>query len=151
MLFFVIINMIALLVSLGSIFETIQTNAELLQWYGGEFRTALTIEILGSVVFLVSLVFCVLWIIQIFQRKPLFLRFLQIEAIIGVAAQIIMLIAVYIVRHYIELDMSTTIGMLTGGIAGFFLWTLYFCKSVRVRTYMGSDEHMSKALFAYRQ
>jgi hypothetical protein len=39
------------------------------------------------------------------------------------------------------------LGTFFGLATGLILMTMYFCKSVRVRTYMGSTEYLDTALF----
>jgi hypothetical protein len=46
--------------------------------------------------------------------------------------------------------MGQAFGIFIGIALGFFLFPLYYCKSVRVRTYMGGDEFKEKAIFAYK-
>jgi hypothetical protein len=108
----------------------------------------------GQIVALAAVVFFIMSIVQIFKRKPLFLRFEQIGLIL-IAVSVVL--DTFIPAGMIGLDwydtevLTNSISIFIGCAVGFFLYTLYFCRSVRVRTYMGADEYAKKALFAYKQ
>ena len=90
---------------------------------------------------LTASVLSILYAIQVVQRKTLFLRFIQIGYMVNCVSGIFSIASVGVYA-------ITTI---IGNISGFFLATLYYCKSVRVRVYMGTDEYMDKAFFSYKQ
>lgn len=48
------------------------------------------------------------------------------------------------------IDVSSMIGSIIGSAIGLLLLTLYYCKSVRVRTYMGNTDYMDKAIIKFR-
>ena len=153
LLFFVIVNIISVARALLIVKNEITGSVDILQYAYGNISTALIINIIAQVTTFAALVLAVMWIIQVFQRKTMFLRILQIESIIMTASYILSFIAISIIgfENYDGNVISTNTSVLVGTVAGFFLMTLYYCKSVRVRTYMGTDEYMNKAIFSYEQ
>jgi len=122
-------------------------------WYPEGMETAALISLIVEVIGLVTIPLCVLYLVNIFRRKPNFLLFYQLYVIVTVLYIIFRRIVPSSIIGYeyaIYDPLSAQIGSLVGAIIGFFLWTLYYCKSIRVRTYMGSDEYMDKAIFAYK-
>jgi hypothetical protein len=87
-------------------------------------------------------------VVAIIQRIPTFLRLYQVLAIANVAVSLISGISLVVrVGSAAASVMGTTVGTMLGGIIGLVLMTMYFCKSKRVRTYMGSTEYLDAALF----
>ncbi|MDR2599427.1 MAG: DUF2569 family protein [Oscillospiraceae bacterium] len=163
LLFLVILNIIAIVIDAFSSIPDVLESIDLLVWLGEgnqaavvlpeNFKDALTIALVGEVVGLLTIVFSAIFVVQVFQRKSTFLRFAQLSALAGiffvVVARLIpnaMIGSEWIGEDYI----TPAISSLTGAIIGFFIFPLYYCKSIRVRTYMGSDEYMHKAIFAYK-
>jgi len=114
------------------------------------FETALYITIVGQVVGLLTILFTLLFVVQVFQRKSTFLRFHQLGVIVSIFYVICVGIIPNIMLDVIDADFSQNIGIFVGSIVGFFIFALYMSKSNRVRIYMGSDEYMDKAIFAYK-
>jgi hypothetical protein len=105
--------------------------------------------VFSQIVLLCIAVFHVLYIVKVFQRNPSFLRVWQI----GTILIIINVLLVVVVTGMLDADssvLSEINGNVTGNVLRFLLLTWYYCKSVRVRTYMGSDEYINKAIFAYK-
>jgi len=157
LLFFVICGILGIVMNIVTLFREVATyseNAGLLRAVSGSIKTALNLALYGQIIIALGVVFQIVFIVNIFQRKPPFLRFYQISAIVLLCASII---SFFIPAGMIGFDafagnvMSQVVSGLIGSIVGFFLLTYYYCKSRRVRTYMGSDEYMAKALFSYKQ
>ncbi|MDR2589892.1 MAG: DUF2569 family protein [Oscillospiraceae bacterium] len=163
LLFFVIINIIAIVVdAFGSIPDVLE-SIELFAMLGEvnlsaaglpeNFKNALTIALIGEVVGLLTIVFSIIFVVQVFNRKSTFLRFAQLSALAGI---FFLIVARLIPNTMVGIDymgedyITPAISSLIGSIIGFFIFPLYYCKSIRVRTYMGSDEYMHKAIFAYK-
>ena len=132
-------------------------------WYLGVLRTATIMKIFGCCISFSGVAFEIVFIVNFFQGTPKFLFFLQLSRIISAASLVFM----YLIPAVIINDFSSyasffndsvpnvtggayTIGNAFGVIAGFFLLTYYYCKSARVRTYMGGAEYIDKAIFRYR-
>jgi len=117
------------------------------------FVAATYISFLGQAVGLLTIVFTIIFIVQVFQRNPAFLRSFQIFRLAGIFYAIFagIIPTMMIGGNVVGAEMvGFLIGSTLGSVAGLFLITLYFCKSKRVRIYMGSDEYMSKAIFAFK-
>jgi len=140
LLFFVVYFIIGLVMS---IIATL-ISSPIMFIYGSTTGYAY-IAILSTIV---SCALSILLIVQLCTKKSTFLRIYQLSVIIGISLSLI----------------QTLFGSF-GGFGGFggsvllsilfslipfFLMTLYFCKSIRVRVYMGNDEYMSKAIFAFK-
>jgi len=157
LLFFVIANMIGVVVdavvSLSGIAETITLFGEIpmiRSLLPDNFESALYITLIGEVVGLLTIVFTILFVLQVFQRKHTFLRFYQLAMFAGMFYAIFVGVIPNVMLDYFDASFSRNIGTLLGSIAGILLVTLYMCKSIRVRTYMGSDEYMYRAIFAFK-
>ena len=94
----------------------------------------------------------------IYKRNRIFLCFYQLTSILMMIIVAIICIAVFAIANSVKSSVglyggsldtysSTLITYGVSGIVGLILMTMYFCKSERVRTYMGSTEYMEKALF----
>ena len=154
LLLFVILNIIIIVSNLGTAINEIRTSAEALGWFssGSDIWNAVVINIVGQIITIAAVIFQILFIVQIFGRKHLFLRLDQISRIILFVSTIFTFIVVGMIG--MENYGSDTVSQITTSLIsvclGFFLMPLYYCKSIRVRTYMGSDEYMEKAIFAYK-
>jgi len=99
----------------------------------------------------IAAIIAMICVAQIFKRKEKFLKYLQLSQFINILARVIARIALIVEFPGILtnriIDLVITIGVLTAICA---LTTLYFCKSVRVRAYMGSDDYIAKAIFRFR-
>jgi hypothetical protein len=101
-------------------------------------------------------------ITQVLCKSHNFLRTFQIMIFVGFAIEIIHEVFVQLpvtiaaieafslAQNIIVILCFDIIRLSFSSAIIFFLPTCYFCKSVRVRTYMGSDEYMRKALFAFK-
>lgn len=85
--------------------------------------------------------FCYKMHVMVKNKNPLFLRFYEITMIILTAVTVL----VCMVSGYRKMT-DLIKALLEAGII-FFAWTTYFRKSVRVRTYFGSDEYLKKSIF----
>ena len=105
----------------------------------------------GSIlVDLVSIGLSVIMIVLIVQRHPKFLRIYQILTIANAALSLFVTVPMAINLRATNAAPVLAIGILGtffGLATGLILMTMYFCKSVRVRTYMGGTEYQQKALF----
>jgi len=105
--------------------------------------------LLAKVIYFVNLGFALAGSVMVIRRKPRFLRVRQINLFIA-ALQIILTHA----RSVIIADeaaalMSIVIPIMAIIVVPFemYLVLLYYFRSVRVRTYMGSDEYLRLAFF----
>jgi len=138
-------------VSITGLAETIELF-ELRAYLPESFEAALFMTLVGQIVGLLTVVFTILFIVQVFQRKPTFLRFHQLGLLAGVFYALFAgLIPNIMIIDYVEVEnIPQNIGVIVGSIIGLFLFALYMSKSLRVRIYMGSDEYMEKALVAFK-
>lgn len=100
---------------------------------------------------LLTIAFNIVFVVMVFTRKPHFLLIYQIQVIVSI---VIVVIETFMIlgspgAAYIE-EVSTTVGSTVGAIAALIVWTLYFCRSVRVHTYMGGTEYIDKAIIKFR-
>ena len=140
-------------ISISGIVETIDIFEDLSlyrDFFPDNFETALYITLIGEIVGLLTIVFTIMFIVQVFKRKSTFLLFHQLSLCAAVFYTICVGIIPNVMLEMFDADFSSNIGMLVGSIIGFFVFALYMSKSIRVRTYMGSDEYMDKALFAFK-
>ncbi|MBQ9387887.1 MAG: zinc-ribbon domain-containing protein [Lachnospiraceae bacterium] len=150
LLVFVIGNFVSVLYGLGQIRESFTAVSEssdyaaLIIDYSGigyfiGLYMLLAVQIFGIVV-------NIIYPIKVIKRNSSSLRFLQLTTIIESG---IFLTAVIILIASIGMDREffvTAISGIFGSAASFVLFTLYYMRSVRVRTYFGSEEYMRKAL-----
>lgn len=112
------------------------------------FRTAVQIDLVAAIVVLITVVFQIVFLVNLFRRNANFLKFLQLAIICAFIATVLGLISANMVREFLEQEIfAQLIGTLVGNVIGLILYTMYYSRSVRVRTYMGSDEFLEKALF----
>jgi len=120
---------------------------------GGEFWLQLVIQICA----VYAIVMQVTYALMIIRRDPRFVRTWQL-IYIGTFAGTLALLAAHLIYGYPQEDASTynsafAIGLVSDIFAflaipiGLGLLTLYISKSVRVRTYMGSDKYLRLAFF----
>jgi len=98
-----------------------------------------------------STVIQVTYAVMIIRRDPRFVRTWQL-IYIGSALSMAMTIALHLVYGYpgntsFAYGLAKDILSLAMVPAGLGLYTLYYAKSVRVRTYMGSDKYLRLAFF----
>ena len=150
LLFFVIMMGI---VVIYDIYSVITTNAELNQY--SQYLAALgmgaynTFFMVWSVFVVIECLLMVGLIVLIVMRNDIFLKYYQIVCIVNLVLGIIIMVYAGSLPNIGDSFASMTssfIGSIGGAIAGFILMTMYYCKSVRVRTYMGSTSYIDKAL-----
>lgn len=141
LLFFVICWGLGALVGVGSIVRTLS----MFPHFNIVFIRSLLIPLLSN---LMPTVVCIVMIVAIVQRVPTFLRLYQVLAIVNLAVSLISGISLVIRVGSAPVSMmGTAVGTVLGGIIGLVLMTMYFCKSVRVRVYMGTTQYLDTALF----
>jgi hypothetical protein len=164
LLFFVVV---AILGDVSSFFSLIGKNGLPAALVSGNWLSILT-----QLVSLAVLALSVVWIVMIFRRDPRFFRIWQLE---WLASFISMPFAIGTMAFAFAGDGFTAafsemfdefgmdaaeivpfvkVGILVGGVLGlllfilfFFLMMRYYKSSVRVRTYMGSDQYLRLAAF----
>ncbi len=153
LLFFVIINIISLVTASINIIRDFVVITEELEYASREYTKVINLIIIGDIIAIASLTMILLYIIQIFSRKRLFLRFEQLARILSVTSVVFtsILPCIIVDVRYFESLFSQAISGIIGTCLGLFLMTLYYCKSIRVRTYMGSTEYIDKAFFKFKE
>lgn len=92
-----------------------------------------------------------LLVVLVIQRNPLFLRVYQFLSIAEVAVGVVSrLLSRLFAMSQFGVGFISIGGGIVGGIIGLCLMTLYFCRSKRVRAYMGSTEYLDQAIFRLR-
>ena len=117
-----------------------------------EFRTAVRIELIGSVVMLSLIILQIAFVVSVFQRKPIFLRIEQISYIIACLANISFVVSANMAGMFNPgTEAFELVARPFAAIIGMIIMTAYYSLSVRVRVYMGSDEYITKALFSFKR
>ncbi|MCL2212444.1 MAG: DUF2569 family protein [Oscillospiraceae bacterium] len=112
-----------------------------------QFGTDAVLQLIAVFIAIIALVIYTLQYLSISRRNHKFLRFYQV----GYGIMMLSNMATYAARIYQgEMTASSLIYLLLFAPIGPMLFTLYFCRSVRVRTYMGGTEYMDRAIFAFR-
>ncbi len=103
----------------------------------------------GSIItMLVPMAVCIVMIVSIVRRVPTFLRLYQILSIVNIAVALISgILLVFRVGSAAPSVLGSTIATVFAGVIGIVLMTMYFCKSERVRVYMGTTQYLDTALF----
>ena len=139
LLFFVILMILSVVGTLGSLGSIGVIASELPSSYGGYI-------VATTVVSLVQAGLNIGFLVLIFKRNDIFLKYYQIISIVDIALAV--LLSIYASTSVMGgFSFAGTLPSIAGGVIGLVLMTMYFCKSVRVRTYMGSTAYMDKALF----
>ena len=150
LLFFVIIMILGVV---GSIASVISTNAEWSQY--SQYAASLgmgaynTFFMVWSVLVVIECLLNVGLIALIIMRNDIFLKYYQIICIVDLVLSVIIMVyagSLPNVGDSMTSISSSMISGILGAIVGFILMTMYYCKSVRVRTYMGSTSYIDKAL-----
>lgn len=117
---------------------------------------------LGSLGTAISLVFllvavggavCIAMAYLVFRRNPIFLRVYQIFSLAMIAAYLLLALFLFIQSRGASsyLDTSELRDKLfqsaLNALVGLGIYTMYFSRSERVRTYMGTTEYLDRALF----
>jgi len=109
-------------------------------------QAAFTLMMTALGLALLSLVFEGVFLFQVMVRMPRFLRTMQEGRAIAFASFLLTFTAAYLLGIPTDFFLS-----LISSVGGFFLMTLYYCKSARVYAYMKGDESFKKkALFRFR-
>ena len=125
----------------------VTSTAEIIQDINEAATLYTALRLIGTLLTFVALMIYVLQYISIIKRTHLFLRYYQT----GFGIMMIANLLSYAAQMYLgELDTSSIVFMVIWFPIAMALYTLYFCKSIRVQTYMGGTEYMSKALFAFK-
>ncbi len=82
-----------------------------------------------------------------FSKKPQFLLVFQLASLIALVLDIICIIFVAGLQI---MNISSMIPSVISSAVGLILMTLYYCKSVRVQTYMGNTDYIDKAIIKFR-
>ncbi len=144
LLFFVILDILAILAAAASLAST-SYALEALEFVGlGGLGTMYVVESL--LVIALSIAF----VVMVFTRKPHFLLIYQIQGIVSIVITIIEICMISGSYGAAYIDTASMITSTISSIVGLLLLTLYFCKSVRVRTYMGGTEYIDKAIIKFR-
>lgn len=145
LLFFTICWGLSALSSVSTIFSSFSSLGTLFRYNQASLAFPTFILILMS---LVAIATDVLMIVCIVKRAPKFLRYYQILSFVNIGMSV--LVSIFYAaaaRSYGGILLSSGIAGVFAGVLGLVLMTLYFCKSVRVRTYMGTTEYLDTALF----
>ncbi len=78
-----------------------------------------------------------------FSKQPGFLKIYQTTCIILIVTQVVLAI----VYGTMQLPSAELWGGAVGSVIGMLLMTYYYCKSVRVQTYMGTNDYKRQAIF----
>lgn len=146
LLFFVICWGLAALFGLYNVFSTLSTIVQYGRFFGAIQFLSLFVSGLSSVFSIAVDVFIMLSIIK---KNPKFLRLYQILVVANSAFGLLSILISGAATGFYNapIVIGTFIGVIIGCAVGLILMTMYFCKSVRVRTYMGSTEYLDSALF----
>lgn len=142
----VVVNIISILYSIS---QVISVNSEWSQWGSTAASLGLgsynTFFIVWSIVVVALALLQAVFVYFIISRNNIFLKYYQIMLIVNIVASIAITIYASTLPNYgSSADM---VGGIIGGVVGLVLMTMYFCKSERVRTYMGSTAYQDQALF----
>ena len=148
LLFFMVLSIIG---SVMSIIEGISAATQLGRASG--YLSALGLNgysdfgALGTTFTIISAVLNLVLVYFVFTRKPVFLRFYQIIGFIGIAFSIIETLSASGYVYGAGAVVGSLIGTIVFAVVFLCLFTMYYCRSVRVRTYMDGTEHIKQAIF----
>ena len=100
---------------------------------------------LATMGFMAAVVFQIIALRKLLKRQSGFLRLTQLFYIIYIASYIFRNIS-YSFDEFLGAFPIIPIDVIVG-VIGILIWTLYFCRSKRVKAYMDNEEYMDKALF----
>lgn len=113
-------------------------------------ETAFYIMLAGMAIGLLTIIFTAISVINVFRRKPPFLLIWQISVFAGMLYAALVGIVPHILLGLFDLIFVINICFVAVCIIVLILLTLYISKSIRVRTFMGCDDYMKKAVFAFK-
>ena len=130
---------------LGGLFLLLR-NVQYLQYMGFNY-VLLTLAPLA--LYIPLCLYCIKFFRMIKHRDSRFLRFYEITMMILCALSVVTVLLTGITTNFRAMGASIgeSLPTLLGGIVSFLIWTTYFRKSVRVHTYMGSDDYLRNSLF----
>ena len=142
----------SLLMSFGGIMSTISDINDFIYDRNSITGIAVFAPFAGFLLIAASAAMQGVFIHFINRRKASFLRFLQLSFFASTLGCVFLFVPAPIEPGFAFYFPSITsfVYYLAMTAAGLVLFTLYFCKSKRVRAYMGSDEYISKAIFAFK-
>ena len=149
LLFFVIVYILDAVVLLWNGFSGMSTMGLFTSYFGSEIGGILMFSNICNILIGAAIVF---YIVLIFKKNPLFLKVYQIVGAVSIVLNLISLIwfnsafGEMLSNYGVNLAPSMIFSILLGAL-GIFLMTMYYCKSVRVRTYMGSTDYQRQAIF----
>jgi len=85
--------------------------------------------------------YCIKMFSMILNKNPRFLRFYELTILTTFGISVF---AIIVTGFNIN---SEIIGDMLQSIILFLIWSSYFCKSVRVRTYFGTDDYLRQSIF----
>lgn len=155
LLFFVICNIIGIVVNIQSVFVAISESLEVINmkvfYFPIEVKGIMSFGLFVQFIAIIVITLMICYIVQIFKKGALFLRYFQISVLLNLAYTIpATIFTIQLSEYFPEIDISTLVVAFIAIPITFFLYTLYYCRSVRVQTYMGTDEYKMKAIFRYR-
>lgn len=151
LLFFVIVNILSVISLIGTGLSGI--NGETLEMVRHYLNDGVANTMLFNALFSLAMAAgYIVFIVFIFKKNQNFLKLYQILGIASIVISIIMVVMMNasMSEAVTSLNLDTTSGIVSSivsGVVGLVLMTLYYCKSVRVRTYMGGTDYQQKALF----
>ena len=109
-----------------------------LRYLGGWYILVLLISLTG---YIMTCYFCIKFSNMVRKKQPEFLRFYELTMITLSSLSLLVMIMTGFSGA------AESIRSLLSGVLSFLIWTAYFRKSVRVRTYMGSDAYLKCSVF----
>jgi hypothetical protein len=106
-------------------------------WLPGLYKVYL---IVAFATYILAGILCLRMASLLRARDPRFLRFYEIVIIFNISVAVLAILLTGFSAEYVRDVLSAVIG--------FIIWTAYFRKSVRVRTYMGSDMYLRMSIFS---
>ncbi len=141
LLFFMIINILGIICLVLELVVYSSSFAYLSYFgMGGIAALAVIDLVVPAILMTVQVVFT-------FSKKPQFLLVYQLGSLISLVLSIIFIIFVAGLQI---INISSMIPDVIGSAVGLILMTLYYCKSVRVQTYMGNTDYIDKAIIKFR-
>ena len=146
LLYWVVIEIISFFITLTTRFNLIKLPQQAIPP-----ELALVLQISSVVSLLVAAGFWV-FVILIIKRNSNFLNYYIYLSLFNFVCALGTAIALYVIIHATSISYrtSTYVTRPVYIAIGFFIWTTYFRKSIRVRVYIGSDAYLRKSIFFKR-